>query len=274
MGTEKRQRQKEGRAKRREADQKAALRARRKTQGIRLAVLFVVVTLGVFAIATFGKDDKAKTKGKAKGIDTTTTTVGAPGTGAKAVPAFAYGTGECGPADKPSKPVRVFTAAPKKCIEDGRDYGAVIDTSKGEIAVDLDESLAPGTVNNFVTLARYGYYDGDDFHRVVKDFVIQGGDPVGDPPGTGGPGYTIDDELPTKDNPYVEGSLAMANSGPNTNGSQFFIYVGPNELGPNYSLFGKVTKGIEVVKAIEALSKGDGPPSEPVTIKSVTITES
>lgn len=264
MGTEKRQRQKEGRAKRREADQKAALRARRKTQGIRLAVLLVVVTLGVFAIATFGEDDKAK----AKGTTTTTSTTAKPGT------AFAYGTGECGPADKPSEPVRVFTAAPKQCIEDGKDYGAVIVTSKGEITVDLDENVAPGTVNNFVTLARYGYYDGDDFHRVVKDFVIQGGDPVGDPPGTGGPGYAIDDELPTEDNPYVEGSFAMANSGPNTNGSQFFIYVGPNELGPNYSHFGKVTKGIEVVKAIVALSTGDGPPSEPVTIESVTITES
>lgn len=264
MGTEKRQRQKDGRANRLAANQKADLRARRKTQIIRLAVIMIATTLGVFAISTFGKDDKEKA---------TTATTTLPATTVPVTP-FTYGTGECAPPEKPNKPVRVFTAAPKQCIEDGKNYGAVIVTSKGDITVDLDEIVAPGAVNNFVTLARYGYYDGDDFHRVVKDFVIQGGDPVGEPQGTGGPGYAFDDELPTPDNPYVEGSLAMANSGLNTNGSQFFIYTGPNPLGPNYSHFGKVTKGIEIVKAIMELSTGDGPPSKPVAIKSVTITES
>ncbi len=245
---------------------KAALQARRKTRIIRLAVSLVVVTLAVLAISTFGGDDD---NAKADKPDTTATST----TTAKAASGFTYGTGECAPKEKPAEPVRSFDAAPRKCIEDGTDYGAVIATSKGDITVDLDENVAPGTVNNFVTLARYGYYDGDDFHRVVKDFVIQGGDPVGDPPGHGGPGYAIDDELPGEDNPYVEGSLAMANSGANTNGSQFFIYTGPNPLQPNYSHFGKVTEGLEVVKAIIALSTGDGPPSEPVAITSVTITE-
>lgn len=250
---------------RREADRKAAVADRRKKQTLRFAAIVVVVTLAAFAISTFGgKDEDAKAK--KSGATSTSTTAKAPG--------FVYGTGECAPAEKPEKPVRSFQAAPKKCIADGKNYGAVIETSKGEITIDLDEQRAPGSVNNFITLARYGYYDGDDFHRVVKDFVIQGGDPVGEPPGSGNPGYAIDDELPASDNPYVEGSLAMANSGPNTNGSQFFIYLGPNPLGPNYSHFGKVTKGMEVVKAIIALSTGDGPPSSPVAIKSITITES
>ncbi len=274
MGTEKRQRQKEGRAQRVAADQKAARQARMKKQVVRFAIILLVATLGVFAISTFGKDDK-----KAKAATTTTTTVPtttpttAPGATTVPVTPFEYGTGECAPVKKPSKPVRAFAAAPQKCIDDTKDYGAVIDTSKGTITLDLDENAAPGAVNNFVTLARYGYYDGDDFHRVVKDFVIQGGDPVGEPPGSGGPGYSFADELPTPENPYVEGSLAMANSGPNTNGSQFFIYTGPNPLGPNYSHFGKVTSGIEVVKEIMALAKGDGPPTTPVDIKSINITE-
>lgn len=263
MGTEKRQRQKEGRALRVAADQKAARQARMKRQVLRSAIILLVATLGVFAISTFGEDDK-----KADKAATTTT---APTT--VPITPFVYGTGECAPAKKPSKPVRTFAAAPQKCIDDAKDYGAVIDTSKGKITIDLDENAAPGAVNNFVTLARYGYYDGDDFHRVVKDFVIQGGDPVGEPPGSGGPGYSFADELPTPENPYVEGSLAMANSGPDTNGSQFFIYTGPNPLGPNYSHFGKVTSGIEVVKEIMALAKGDGPPTTPVDIKSITITE-
>lgn len=271
MGTEKRRRQKEGRAIRLEEDRKAAAAARRKSTAIRFAVILIVATLGVFAISWLGGKDEPSAK-----TSTTTTTSAAKkkASASKKKSTFVYGTGECAPAQKPQKPVRAFKAAPKKCIEDGKDYGAVIVTSKGEITIDLDEASAPGTVNNFVTLARYGYYDGDDFHRVVKNFVIQGGDPVGVPPGSGTPGYSIDDELPGADNPYVEGSLAMANSGPNTNGSQFFIYVGPNPLGPNYSHFGKVTKGIETVKAILALSAGDGPPTEPVAIDSVTITES
>ncbi|MBW3644935.1 MAG: peptidylprolyl isomerase, partial [Actinobacteria bacterium] len=109
---------------------------------------------------------------------------------------FEYGTGECPPEDKPEEPVRQFDDAPQRCIEDGVDYAAVLTTSEGELTVDLLEDTAPGTVNNFVVLARYGYYDGSVFHRIIPDFVVQGGSPPGAPAGTGGPGYTIPDELP------------------------------------------------------------------------------
>jgi cyclophilin family peptidyl-prolyl cis-trans isomerase len=150
----------------------------------------------------------------------------------------------------------------------------VVTTSEGAFTIDLLEDTAPGTVNNFVVLARYGYYDGDDFHRIIPGFVVQGGDPVGDPAGTGDPGYEIGDEVPAGVEAYTEGSVAMANSGPNTNGSQFFVYVGPNPLpGPLYSLFGQVTEGLDVVKAIEALGSAGGDPQQPVSIESVEVLE-
>jgi cyclophilin family peptidyl-prolyl cis-trans isomerase len=137
----------------------------------------------------------------------------------------------------------------------------------------LDPIAAPQTVNNFVFLARYHYFDGIDFHRVIPGFVLQGGDPKGT--GSGGPGYRFADELP-KPGRYELGSLAMANAGPNTNGSQFFIISGPagQKLPPLYSLFGKVIGGLDVVKAIDAVGTPvAGKPKERVTIESVTVTE-
>ena len=138
--------------------------------------------------------------------------------------------------------------------------------------VNLDPLVAPKTVNNFVFLARYHYFDGIAFHRVIPGFVLQGGDPTGT--GTGGPGYRIEDELP-KPGRYELGSLAMANSGPNTNGSQFFVISGPSgvRLPPKYSLFGKVVKGMDVVSAIDALGTSSGKPKERVVIESVTVAE-
>jgi cyclophilin family peptidyl-prolyl cis-trans isomerase len=148
-------------------------------------------------------------------------------------------------------------------------------TTKGLMVVSLDVKNATKTVNNFVVLARYHYFDGIAFHRIVPGFVIQGGDPL--QTGTGGPGYKFEDELP-KAGSYKIGSLAMANSGANTNGSQFFIVTGDagTSLQPNYSLFGQVTQGLEVVKAIEDVGipgTQDGKPSEVVKINSVTIKE-
>jgi cyclophilin family peptidyl-prolyl cis-trans isomerase len=127
-------------------------------------------------------------------------------------------------------------------------------------------------VNNFVYLARFHYFDGIIFHRVIPGFVLQGGDPTGT--GTGGPGYRFVDELPAPGR-YELGSLAMANAGPNTNGSQFFVISGPDgmRLPPLYSLFGKVVKGLDVVAAIDAIGTGSGKPTEKVVIESVTITE-
>ena len=145
-------------------------------------------------------------------------------------------------------------------------------TDKGTMVFRLLADKAPRTVNNFVVLARYHYYDGITFHRVVPDFVLQGGDPEGT--GGGGPGYEFEDELPGAGE-YTIGSLAMANSGPDTNGSQFFVISGVNgtQLPPQYSLFGQLTEGQATVDAIAALAVGDGAPREPVTITSVTVVE-
>lgn len=158
-------------------------------------------------------------------------------------------------------------------IDVAKTYQADMATSKGTMSILLDPLAAPQTVNNFVYLARWHYYDGIVFHRVIPGFVLQGGDPTGT--GTGGPGYRFDDELP-KPGRYELGSLAMANAGPNTNGSQFFIISGPDgiRLPPLYSLFGKVVAGLDVVATINDLGSGSGRPSELVTIDSVTISES
>ena len=134
-------------------------------------------------------------------------------------------------------------------IETNRHYTATIDTEKGQIVLDLDPQLAPQTVNNFVFLAKQGFYDGLKWHRVAPGFVIQGGDPQGT--GQGGPGYKFADELPPKGE-YTEGCVAMANAGPNTNGSQFFICTvdDTKALKPLYNLFGYVKSGMDVAKKI------------------------
>jgi len=132
-------------------------------------------------------------------------------------------------------------------IEMNRTYHAVIKTNKGDIHLDLNPAEAPLTVNNFVVLARDGYYDGVTFHRVVPRFVIQGGDPTGT--GSGGPGYNFKDEAVTR--PYKAGTVAMANAGPNTNGSQFFICLEDQPgLPPNYTIFGDTVTGMDVVRNI------------------------
>jgi cyclophilin family peptidyl-prolyl cis-trans isomerase len=158
-------------------------------------------------------------------------------------------------------------------IDPAKRYVATMVTSHGTMVIALDPLAAPKTVNNFVFLARYHYYDGVIFHRIIPGFVLQGGDPLGT--GTGGPGYKFADELP-KAGQYRVGSLAMANAGPNTNGSQFFIISGPDGVGlpPLYALFGAVVSGGEVVETINAIgTPGAGRPKEKVTIESVTIEE-
>jgi cyclophilin family peptidyl-prolyl cis-trans isomerase len=140
-------------------------------------------------------------------------------------------------------------------------YRATITTDRGTIVADLDPQLAPNTVNHFVVQARDGFYDGLTFHRVVPEFVIQGGDPDGT--GRGGPGYQFADE-PVKGQ-YTDGAVAMANAGPDTNGSQFFICIDDcrAKLAPSYNLFGHVVEGLDVAKSIQV---GD-------VMTSVTITE-
>jgi cyclophilin family peptidyl-prolyl cis-trans isomerase len=157
-------------------------------------------------------------------------------------------------------------------IDTAKRYTATMVTSHGTMVIALDPLAAPKTVNSFVFLARYHYYDGVIFHRVIPGFVLQGGDPTGT--GTGGPGYKFGDELPAPGR-YQIGSLAMANAGPHTNGSQFFVISGPDgvRLPPQYALFGAVVSGGDVVAAIDALGTRSGKPTEKVTIESVTITE-
>ena len=165
-----------------------------------------------------------------------------------------------------------YSAPPSMVIDPDKRYTATIATDLGDIVIELFADKVPTTVNNFVFLARWHYYDGIVFHRIIPGFMCQGGDPEGS--GRGGPGYKFEDELP-KPGRYEVGSLAMANSGPNTNGSQFFIVSGPDGVGlpPQYSLFGKVVGGLDVVKSIESVGSRSGAPSEPVIIESVTITE-
>ena len=147
---------------------------------------------------------------------------------------------------------------------------ATITTSEGPITVELFDEDAPKTVTNFKQLAGDGFYDGVIFHRVIRDFMIQGGDPTGT--GSGGPGYTFEDEI--NDHKIVRGALAMANAGPNTNGSQFFIVTTPEApwLDGKHTVFGQVTDGMDVVDRIEG-TKTDGRdrPSEDIVIQSVEL---
>jgi len=154
-------------------------------------------------------------------------------------------------------------------IDPTKSYIAVVQTTKGAFTIELLPKAAPKTVNNFVFLAREGFYDGLTFHRVLPNFVAQGGDPKGD--GTGGPGYTFEDEPVTMD--YTEGTVAMANAGPNTNGSQFFICLQDLPALPkNYTIFGRVVSGMDVVKSLQLIDPSRGERGGDVMLK-VTIEE-
>ncbi|NLT49328.1 MAG: peptidylprolyl isomerase [Ignavibacteria bacterium] len=138
---------------------------------------------------------------------------------------------------------------PEMQINTNSNYKVVMETSKGVIELELYPQFAPKTVNNFVFLSQQGYYDGVSFHRVISNFVIQGGDPTGT--GAGGPGYNFEDEFKGNTLTHERGAISMANAGPGTNGSQFFIAHSPQpHLNGRHTVFGKVTKGIEVVDAI------------------------
>jgi cyclophilin family peptidyl-prolyl cis-trans isomerase len=165
----------------------------------------------------------------------------------------------------------MYKAAPEMQIDTSKTYTATIETEKGDIVVELYADKVPNTVNNFVFLAREGFYDNTTFHRVIADFMAQAGDPTGS--GRGGPGYRFADEF----DPYLKhsgpGILSMANAGPNTNGSQFFITYGPTPwLDGRHAVFGKITEGLEVLNEITirdpqtARKPGD-------LIKTISITE-
>lgn len=178
----------------------------------------------------------------------------------------------------PVNPGKIMSWAtpPPMGIDQAKEYTATIKTNMGDIVVQLFPQDAPLAVNNFVFLARQGFYDGVKFHRVVKGFVVQSGDPTGT--GAGGPGYTFADEKVTRD--YVTGTLAMANAGPNTNGSQFFITLTDlsGQLPKNYTIFGIVTSGFDIVQKIgdvpvkaNPLSGENSLPTVDVHIDSISI---
>jgi cyclophilin family peptidyl-prolyl cis-trans isomerase len=275
VATEKRARKKNARDQR-QAARLAALRRRRM---IRLtAVLAVLAIVIVLAFSVGGNTPDKSPAAKNKSSAPASPEASAAASGGVACDAKAP------PAAKPKS----YDSPPDDVLENGVDYSAVVHTSCGDIELDLLEDEAPQTVNNFVFLAKDGFYDGLTWHRIVGNFVIQGGDPEGD--GTGGPGYTVADELPAQPKVYVFGAVAMANNGPDTNGSQFFIvtHMGPKGetdepagLTPDYSYFGQVDKGsFEVVEKIGKLPTqgGNDPavadrPQQTVYIDSIDIIE-
>ena len=261
----------------------------RRRQLITIAVALAVALVGgsiAFAAFGLGGDD---TKTAASGATRTTGATGATGdTGSNAStvkPTPGPKEVACGgqqPKDaltpKPQFP------KPEQVLKKGKTYTAEMQTSCGTITIELLADQAPQTVNSFVFLAEQGYFDGQRFHRLDTSIdVIQGGDPTAT--GSGGPGYSIPDEL-TGNESYGPGTLAMANAGPNTGGSQFFIITGDKghdlDANPNYTIFGKITDGLDVAKTIQALpiqdpnaaASGDlsgQQPKESVYIEKVTI---
>jgi cyclophilin family peptidyl-prolyl cis-trans isomerase len=278
VGTNKRERQKRNRDSRRDQVTRRTQRVKVRKRGTQIAVVaLIVVALVGFVFATGNNsDDTAITETE---VDTTEVladeTVDETAT-ENAV--FEYGTTECPPTDASADQRREFADAHQLCIDPAKSYTANFDTTQGSFTVQLLPERAPGAVNNFVSLARWKYFNGTKCHRVIQDFVVQCGDPTAT--GTGGPGYSFADEVPGAGE-YTIGSLAMANSGPNTNGSQFFVITGVSgtSLPPNYTLFGQVTAGLDTaVAAMAALFNPDQaangvPPAADIILNSVTISE-
>ncbi len=277
MGSDKRERQKANRELRRVSEERRQKAQATKTRALRVGAAVVAALAGVVLIAFIGGAFDSET---ASAPTTTAPGTNEPGTNdateTTAVDRPETAPTPCPPADGSTSVRREFTSAPPMCIDPDVTYTAEITTNFGDLTIALDAVKAPQTVNNFVVLARYGYFDDTVCHRIIPDFVVQCGDPTAT--GSGGPGYRFADELPAAGD-YQIGSLAMANSGPDTNGSQFFIISGPNgaALPPAYSLFGEVTDGLETTVAdMDAVGNPDGgvPPLEEVRIARVRIIES
>jgi cyclophilin family peptidyl-prolyl cis-trans isomerase len=295
VGTPKRERQKANRQQRLEELARQARTHKRKRNGMYL-LLIPVAALGLYGVikvfsggssttATSGStpDEFGSTTIDPLAGSTTTIDPNAPTTTLTPLPSTIAGatlTGDtpCPAVDGSSPRTVVFAKAPPSCTDSKKTYTAVVTTNKGAYTIALNPSTAPLTVNNFVVLARYHFFDNTICHRAIPGFAVQCGDPTGT--GTGGPGYSFADELPSTGS-YKVGSIAMANSGKDTNGSQFFIITGDSgvSLPPNYSLFGQVTDGLDTtVKALDALGNPDQnangvPPLQQIIIQSVTVTE-
>jgi cyclophilin family peptidyl-prolyl cis-trans isomerase len=284
VGTEKRERQRANRQLKYEQQVKEDSRRRFTKRlliggGAAVALLVFILVLAWLVNRDSDDDSSATTTAAAATTSGPATTTGASTTtpGSTATPAaFAYGTGECPPAEGVTAPVKTFTAAPQQCIDPAKTYTATIATDQGDIVIELDTTHAPGTVNNFVTLSRYGYYDDTTIFRSAQsiDIIQGGGNSTSDQFG-----YTIPDEGSKWT--YPPGKIAMANTGaPNSGGAQWFITTGPKSaqldaLG-TYTVFGDVTSGLDVAQKIAALatSATDDSMKQKVVVEKVTIAES
>jgi cyclophilin family peptidyl-prolyl cis-trans isomerase len=278
--------------------QQAQKRRRRRTRVIPVVIIAIIVAV-VLAIVT-------SSGGSSNKATTSTSTTLAPGTrpGLVAHPAPAVSSACNTPAGGPvgsgaapasghavsivPAPAHVpfpkldgssprytkFSSAPPFCIDTTKTYTVTLVTDIGPVTIKMLPTDAPVTVNNFIFLAGYHFFDGIVFQRVIPGFVVQGGDPTGT--GEGGPGYTFKDELPSSNAAYDAGSMAMANSGPNTNGSQFFFVVpgGGSQLQPSYSMFGQVTSGLPVIQKINQDGTQSGTPTKYHKMVRVTVSES
>lgn len=287
MGTAKRERQKEARRARIEAAEAAARQAERRRRFILIGAVVGAVALVYIISAVIGNrstDTEATTGTTSSTAVSSTTSLATSTTPTAPVTAVSWpapgasitGDTPCPAPDGSSPRTTSFAKPPPMCIDPNTAYEAKVSTTKGDFTIKLDAAKAPQTVNNFVVLSRYHYFDGIPFHRVIKGFMGQTGDGVGPELGSG-PGYQIPDELPASTDEYQRGSVAMANTGvPNSGGSQWFVLFAPGTLAtPTYSLFGQVTEGLDTtIAAIEAggAASDPGTPTDPVYINTITIT--
>jgi len=270
VGTDKRERQKANRQARLAELERQQKRSSSRKKYIRIGIIVVVALAAAFGLSRLiGRDNSVSTS------DTTDTTAPTDSAATTVPPSTVPGTpitGQtpCPPAEGAPTRASTFENPPPTCIDQNKTYTALVETTSGNFTITLDPKAAPHTVNNFVVLSRYHFFDGIAFHRIVPGFVVQGGDPTGT--GSGGPGYTFADELPSGMDAYKTGTVAMANAGPDTNGSQFFVVLDPAGLTtPSYSVFGQVTDGFDTtVKALEAAGQAGQTP----IINKITITES
>jgi len=279
MSTSKRQRQKAGRQARLEAARLAQQRAKRNRTIRNIAIAGVLLVGAAFLFATLGRDDDKTVSAGDASTTTGSTDTSVPTTTGP----FTYGTSACPAADGSSPATLTFTDAPMQCIDPAKTYTAVFHTSEGDVTVGLDTTTSPGTTNNFVTLARYHYYDNSQLFRTDTSIgIIQGGGPTTNSPSDPGPGYTIPDEA--SGFTYAAGDLVMARTQePNSSGGQFFFAasdaVSALDSQGTYLKFGHVSTGLDVLQAILALNVDDpssglgGHPSRTVTVSSIEIQE-
>lgn len=295
MGTAKRERQKANRQQRLEELAREARRTTVKRRGLRIGIGVVAALVALFVIAQLVGDDEAAAPATTAAPDTTVspdTTVAsettapsdtsapettAPESTTTTVAEFVYGSAPCPAEDGTTEMPESFDGAPELCIDPDATYTAEVVTNRGSFTIELNTAGAPGNVNNFVSLARYGYYDGTGCHRIIAGFVVQCGRPGEDETA---PGYTIADELPEPGD-YAEGVVAMANTGaPDSAGGQWFVITGEQgaALPPSYTVLGTVVDGYDTtVRALANLADPTAPNGVPplaeVVIESVTITE-